>query len=765
MKIICFTCLIIYSLPGFCKTWFVTNSGNSFSPATITISPGDSVQFNLAVAHNVREVSQGTWNANGTSSLAGGFQLPFGGGLVLPAQLGAGTHYYVCVPHASQGMKGTIVVQGCSPPSTPGLITGNNTVCSGSPNTYSVGPVNGATSYTWSLPGGWSGTSVTNTINTFAGPNNGNITVTANNACGPSQARILTVTVNQSPSTPGLISGNTSICSGSNNIFSVNTVSGANSYTWVLPGGWTGSSMTNTISTTAGTGGGTITVMANNACGSSSVRSLAITVNSPPATPGTINGNTTICSGSTNTYNIGTISGATSYAWVLPDGWTGNSMTSSITVTAGTSGGNISVTANNACGLSQARNLVVTVTPSPGMPGSISGDTAVCQGNAKTYTIAAVTGADSYNWTLPAGWSGSSSSTSINVMPGPTGGNITVSANAACGASAIRILAVAVRSTPAVPGPINGDTSVCPGSSLTYSIQPVNGATAYEWSIPFGWSGNSIGTSISLITGNTSGILTVAAMNACGSSSFRPLLVRANSIPSLPGPITGDTNVCSGSIHAYQITPANGATDYTWIVPAGWQGQSHSSIINLVAGTSSGHLMVFASNLCGSSETKMLPVNALSLDTAVLQTNGLLMARDTTAAYQWVSCPGLVPLEGQSSVSFMPEDHGLYAVILSKNGCVDTSSCLGRLTVSNRDVPENKKIKIWPVPGRGIFQIQTDGALLSGRTSIEITNLQGKTVFKGPLTQSIDLSTQPDGIYFIRVFYGNQVRVNKIIKE
>jgi len=69
------------------------------------------VNFALAAIHNAVEVSQSTWDANGTTALPGGFQEPLGGGLVLPAQLGVGTHYYVCQPHASLGMKGIIIVQ------------------------------------------------------------------------------------------------------------------------------------------------------------------------------------------------------------------------------------------------------------------------------------------------------------------------------------------------------------------------------------------------------------------------------------------------------------------------------------------------------------------------------------------------------------------------------------------------------------------------------------------------------------------------------
>jgi len=80
-----------------------------FVPDSITINLGDSVSFSLTSIHNAIEVSQATWLANGNTS-NGGFQVPFGGGLVLPAQLGLGVHYYVCSPHAAMGMKGRIFV-------------------------------------------------------------------------------------------------------------------------------------------------------------------------------------------------------------------------------------------------------------------------------------------------------------------------------------------------------------------------------------------------------------------------------------------------------------------------------------------------------------------------------------------------------------------------------------------------------------------------------------------------------------------------------
>jgi len=89
----------------------ITNSGDTFSPDSVMIKTTDTVIFTLASIHNVQEVSQATYNANGTTPLTPGpaFSTPYGGGKVIGAA--AGTHYFVCQTHASMGMKGQLVVQ------------------------------------------------------------------------------------------------------------------------------------------------------------------------------------------------------------------------------------------------------------------------------------------------------------------------------------------------------------------------------------------------------------------------------------------------------------------------------------------------------------------------------------------------------------------------------------------------------------------------------------------------------------------------------
>ena len=173
-----------------------------------------------------------------------------------------------------------ITYTACPIPSQPVSITGLLAVCDGSTQTYSVFNDPAATSYTWTLPSGWSGTSTANSISATVGATGGTITVIANSSCGNSSQQTINVTVSSSiPNQPVTINGNLTVCANGNQTYTVANNPIATSYTWTLPSGWSGTSTTNSINTAVGTTGGTITVTANNACGSSTPQTTNVNIN------------------------------------------------------------------------------------------------------------------------------------------------------------------------------------------------------------------------------------------------------------------------------------------------------------------------------------------------------------------------------------------------------------------------------------------------------------------------------------------------------
>ena len=461
-------------------------------------------------------------------------------------------------------------------PATPGTISGSTSVCSGATGlTYSVGAVAGATSYNWTVPAGATITSGsgTNAITVTMGSTAGNISVTATNNCGTSAASNTAITINSAPSSPGSITGASAACAGDANVpFSVLPVAGATSYNWTLP---TGSSVasgtgTNSILAAIGTTSGTVTVSATNACGTSSPVVTSLVVLTAPATPGSISGSTSVCTGTTGlVYSVSAVAGATSYNWTVPAGAsiTSGSGTNTITVTMGSATGNISVTATNSCGTSSASSTLITVGESPATPGTISGSTSVCSGaTGLTYSVGAVAGATSYNWTVPAGATITSGSgtNAITVTMGSTAGNISVTATNNCGTSAASNTAITINSAPSSPGSITGASAACAGdANVPFSVLPVAGATSYNWTLPTGSSvASGTGTnSILAAIGTTSGTVTVSATNACGTSSPVVTSLVVNPLPTVSA--GADQVVCEYNFPV-TITATGTAQSYSW---------------------------------------------------------------------------------------------------------------------------------------------------------------------------------------------------------
>jgi hypothetical protein len=161
--------------------------------------------------------------------------------------------------------------------------------------------------------------------------------------------------------------------SGSSDIFVVKLDACINYYTSQSPAICNGQSITVGSNTYTTSGTYIDTLIAFNGC--DSIVTTNLTVNTSPATPVTISGDSNLCSGTTHTYSISSVSSATDYTWSVPSGAIINSGqgTTSINVTFGTNSGDVSVTADNACGSSSAQALSITIDSIPAQPGTISG--------------------------------------------------------------------------------------------------------------------------------------------------------------------------------------------------------------------------------------------------------------------------------------------------------------------------------------------------------------------------------------------------------
>ncbi|MFI0491058.1 LamG-like jellyroll fold domain-containing protein [Flavobacterium sp.] len=396
----------------------------------------------------------------------------------------------------------------------------------------------------------------------------GTVSVTTAGGTATSAA---TFTVNPLPAQPSAITGNTTICSGSSQNYSVTNVVGI-TYTWAFPAGWTQTAggTTNSVTVTTNGTSGNITVTPSNPC-IGTARTLAVTSSTVPNQPSTITGNTTPCVGTSQTYSITNVAGTT-YNWIFPADWTqtAGGTTNSITVTIGSLSGNVQATPSNSCGSGTARSLAVTSTVTASQPSSITGSTTPCQGSSINYSVTNVSGI-TYTWAFPAGWSQTAGGTtnSITVTVGATSGNITVTPSNSCGSSTAQTLAVITSPLPSQPSGVTGNLTICSGSSQNYSVTNVAGIT-YTWAFPAGWSQTAGGTtnSVTVTTSGTSGTITVTPSNSCGSGTAQTLVTTITSPTATAG--SALTSICTGGTSAALGGSFGGtASGATWSSSAG----------------------------------------------------------------------------------------------------------------------------------------------------------------------------------------------------
>ena len=500
------------------------------------------------------------------------------------------------------------IIPTCTTPPAPASVTRPTTHCTGTAANYTAAAVTGATSYTWTVSGtGWSGTSTTNTISLTAGSGPGTITVKANNTCGAGAVYSFFDTPSAAPATPANMTLPTAPCPNATAVYTIPSVSGAASYTWSVGGtGWSGTSSTNSITLTAGSAAGSVSVTANNTCGLSSAYTFAAPVGTAPTAPANVSLPTAPCPNATAVYIIPAVSGATSYTWsVSGTGWSGTSSTNSITLTAGAAAGSVSVTANNACGSSSAYTFSAPVGAAPATPTNATlPANAPCPNATAVYTIPAVSGATSYTWSVGGtGWSGSGSTTTATLTAGTVAGSVSVTANNTCGSSSAYAFSAPIGAAPATPANVTLPSTPCPNATAIYAIPAVSGATSYTWSINgTGWSGSSTTDSITLTAGTGNASISVTANNACGSSSTYGFTATSQAL--LPSPFAVYPRVaapCPNTTNVYVATPVIGATSYTWSVSgAGWSGSSTVDSITLVVGSGTANVTVTANNSCGA---------------------------------------------------------------------------------------------------------------------------------------------------------------------
>ena len=168
---------------------------------------------------------------------------------------------------------------------------------------------------------------------------------------------------------------------------------------------------------------------------------------------------------------------------------------------------------------------------------------------------------------------------------------------------------------------------------------------------------------------------------------------------------------------------------------------------------------------CDSIITLNLTINTVNI--TVTQNNYILTASATNAAYQWLDCNNAYkPITGAANQIYTPTVNGDYAVIVTMNGCTDTSACIN-INNTNIDYIYNTQYTVFPNPTNASLNIQSTKKLsnatiklynITGQIILQKTNLSGDNF-------TVDLSEYAKGIYILEISSSEGVERVKVVKE
>lgn len=533
-----------------------------------------------------------------------------------------------------------------------------------------------------------------------------------------------------------------------------------------------------------------------------------------------INGPAAICSNQQGVhYRIDSVPGAISYQWSVPIGATivSGQGTIAIIVNFGSVMGDVCVTSFDGS-VTSSPSCVTTqpaVTP-PVMPGFIAGPySSVCPGHIIEYTCSNDLNASTYTWDFPNCTILSGQGTNqVKVLVGPnfTWAYFRVSASNCRGTSPQKV--IAVYSAPGYPGWIMGpQVGACAGSTYTYWITPVQGATSYTWFAPAGavitspvLSGNPLTTSVAAVqitmpAGFVEGSIYVCSNSGCNSSLKRKLNIR--SVPAYPNWIKGPSyGLCHGNSIVYVEDSVPGATSYTWsIVPSDFttihNNGNDSITVDFAPGFTYAHLYVTANNGCGSSFARSLVLNAAPRAPQTLR--GPIGACNSnpifsiayyetdsvygTDYYRWVVPAGANIVSGQGTtkmtVDFLGASNGNVAV-KAENNCgassydtvyVIVNGCRMSSGVISSEQNTSIDFKAYPNPAHEKLKVSFQSSV-NEKYSVKLFDITGRLVISehsetidGMNGKEFDLSGFAPGMYTLTLEKGEAVERMKVVIE
>jgi len=462
----------------------------------------------------------------------------------------ATTQTYFCEVYGLCGYKQmlevTVVV---NPNPTVTITPSSSAICTGNSTTLVAG---GASSYTWST------TETTSSISVNPSATASYSVTGTSNGCTATSS--VSITVNNLPTLSADPTATNSNCGGSTGALTGAVGSGTNpiSYSWSNGSGTVIGTNQNLSNIPAGTY--FLDITDGNGCTDQFGPFSVINPGAPSAPVISVSDNTP-CTGSSVTLSASVSTAGATYSWTGPSGF--NSSNNSFTLTNVTSAnqGNYCVTATAAgcTGPSSCEPITVLALPSVQIPANCN-DSTICLGSS---ILLNASGANTYNWTGPNGFSSTSSGVSISNAQFGDQGYYTVTGTDANGCSNTDSVFVDILDLPILTVSSGAQNDVyCLNGIISLSAV---GASSYTWSGPDSFTSSAVNPTITNVDATNEGWYNVWGTDANGCQSEDSIYVKVIT-DILAGIADGDSIICPGET---AVLSAYGGASYAWSEPGG----------------------------------------------------------------------------------------------------------------------------------------------------------------------------------------------------
>lgn len=421
------------------------------------------------------------------------------------------------------------------------------------------------------------------------------------------------------------------------------------SHTYTVPGVYA----VTLIEQQSGFFGGSLT------CSSQIVKSITVLPNTPTLTASP---SVTLCSGETT---ILSVNGGQTYTWTPIDGLSSSNTNSTIASPTTTI---IYTVSAQGCSTIGTKTIEVVVSNNPPAI-SIVGTNTICPNvNNVGYNVTAFSNT-TYSWSVPAGVTLTSSSTTTNtnisVNYGNTAGTISVTATNLCGTTTQTIdVSISTITVSTVPSSI----VLCSGDSFTATA---TGANFYNWLPSAGLSS----TTASIVTGSPTVSTTYTVTGRQGFCYDTAIVVVT--VVNGSGPLQVSPSVTTCPTGSVTLT-ANGAGSYTWSPSSSIIGSVNnpSAIVNPSVTTTYSVQGLgctgIISNTVDVTVFNTLPVSAIPSPTALCSGGSSTLTASGANAYTWLPTNGLSTSNGSITVA-TPTISSSYTVTGSIGTCTNTA--------------------------------------------------------------------------------------------